>query len=333
MPNGGSDCCGTCWFNRNNDGRPGYHGSDAPAVPHCIIRHIDVPDPFYTYCANHPHKNPGRIEIPLGPVYSGDSFGNREILLPAPDSEEIRAAMLKLLQEIPEQPIDSYPAGYSLEQTVILQLAQWKEPRAVPGLERVAAFPLVPSDPAAVFRRDQQALVALARTAISHIRGEPVEESRVPARGRCLFCSAEVVVAPPTKGHLVECAACRAVLVAGHARVLGGYGPGDRDRFGADLKLPPDPPPCLLPGASEDPTAGPPAALRCPFCKARLLDPCPGVLRKVMCPQCDQWLVPGEVLMAHRVRLGTRRVHKGWIIAAIMGLVGLVIVMIASVFR
>lgn len=30
MPNGGSDCCGTRWFNVKNKGKPGYSHTDDP---------------------------------------------------------------------------------------------------------------------------------------------------------------------------------------------------------------------------------------------------------------------------------------------------------------
>jgi hypothetical protein len=28
MPNGGSDCCGTCWFNSTHQGQVGYFTND-----------------------------------------------------------------------------------------------------------------------------------------------------------------------------------------------------------------------------------------------------------------------------------------------------------------
>ncbi|MFZ4574506.1 MAG: hypothetical protein ACOYN0_08925 [Phycisphaerales bacterium] len=171
MPNGGSDCCASCWFNRNNGGTPGFHGASAAAVPYCEIRGIDVPDAYYTYCANHPHKNPGRIAIPLGPVYTGDSFGNRRVLHPAPDSEEIRATVLRLLAEIPETPKPEYPAGLSLDQVLIRQVIEWKEPRAIPHLERIAAFAVGPVEPDNIFVRDRSQLVKLATLGIAIIRG------------------------------------------------------------------------------------------------------------------------------------------------------------------
>ena len=56
MPNGGSDCCGTCWFNRQNRGKSGYprDGEDRDDA-YCEIRDAAVENPFWTYCANHPH--------------------------------------------------------------------------------------------------------------------------------------------------------------------------------------------------------------------------------------------------------------------------------------
>ena len=69
MPNGGSDCCGTCWFNRSLEGQRGSGNFNREIPSHCEIRDLDIPDPFYTYCANHPCHRPGRDPIPIGPVY------------------------------------------------------------------------------------------------------------------------------------------------------------------------------------------------------------------------------------------------------------------------
>ena len=63
MPNGGSDCCGTCWFNSKNNGEQGYHGSEKEGVAICTIRNLEIPDPFWTYCANHPHHNQNKIDL------------------------------------------------------------------------------------------------------------------------------------------------------------------------------------------------------------------------------------------------------------------------------
>ena len=101
MPNGGSDCCGTCWFNRTNRGRRDWQQHrDESAPPYCEIRKVAIDDPFWTYCANHPHRRPDRDPIPIGPItrYAGDGCSNeREVWAPSPDSEEIRLHLLELL--------------------------------------------------------------------------------------------------------------------------------------------------------------------------------------------------------------------------------------------
>ena len=64
MPNGGSDCCGTCWFNRRNRGEKGYNRADDIDVEAlCEIRDVLIENPFWTYCANHPHRRPQRDPI------------------------------------------------------------------------------------------------------------------------------------------------------------------------------------------------------------------------------------------------------------------------------
>ena len=66
MPNGGSDCCGTCWFNRSLEGQRGSANFNDEIPSHCEIRDLDIPDPFYTYCANHPCHRPGRDPMRQG---------------------------------------------------------------------------------------------------------------------------------------------------------------------------------------------------------------------------------------------------------------------------
>ncbi len=173
MPNGGSDCCGTCWLNRANEGRAGFPRTpiEERKASFCEIRDLPVDDPFYTYSANHPHRNPNRLRVPMGPVYTGDSFGNREPLHPSPDSEEDRQAVVQLLESIPEAPTEEYPIGLSLETVIIAQVAAWGERRAVPDLERISAFRDAPKDEDAWFRRDQSQLKALAADALARIRG------------------------------------------------------------------------------------------------------------------------------------------------------------------
>ena len=47
MPNGGSDCCGTCWFNRTNQGERGTQHRDESVPPYCEIRDLAIDDPFW----------------------------------------------------------------------------------------------------------------------------------------------------------------------------------------------------------------------------------------------------------------------------------------------
>lgn len=137
MPNGGSDCCGTCCFNSKNDGEPGYHGSKKPGKVRCIIRGIEPDDPFYTYCVNHPHHNTSRIAVPLGPVYISE---DREIWLLPPKSEEITLQYLQLLDLITNEVQTRYPSPTDLEEIVINQLKELKEERAIPGLLKIVGM-------------------------------------------------------------------------------------------------------------------------------------------------------------------------------------------------
>ena len=135
MPNGGSDCCGTCWFNRTNRGeRDWVRHSDDSVPPYCEIREVAIDDPFYTYCANHPHRRPDRDPIPIGPItrYVGDGWSDgREVWVPSPDSEEIRQHLLYLLENFFEHLFkDRYPLGQGVSEVIIWQLGQFRERRA-----------------------------------------------------------------------------------------------------------------------------------------------------------------------------------------------------------
>ena len=134
MPNGGSDCCGTCWFNGSNGGEAGYEHRDDSIAPNCEIRDVAIEDAFYTYCANHPQRRPDRDPIPIGPItrYAGDGMSNdRNVWLPSPDSEEIRQHLLEMLEDIAEHAsVDRYPIGPGLAEVVIRQLGEFREGRA-----------------------------------------------------------------------------------------------------------------------------------------------------------------------------------------------------------
>ena len=140
MPNGGSDCCGTCWFNRTNQGKRDWlKYADESVPPYCEIRNLTIEDPFYTYCANHPHRRPVRDAIPIGPVMRHDGDDRPRVVWKcSPDSEEIRQHLLNLLQSLPKQVSeDFYPLGHGLEEMILWQLGEFGEKRAVKDLEWV----------------------------------------------------------------------------------------------------------------------------------------------------------------------------------------------------
>ena len=142
MPNGGSDCCGTCWFNRRNRGeRDWQKHADRTIEPYCDIRGEAIRDPFYTYCANHPHRRPNRDRIPIGPIlrYAGDGMSNdRKVWVESPDREEIRLHLLELLEELLRGGLGEwYPIGPGVALAVIWQLGEFREKRALEGLRRI----------------------------------------------------------------------------------------------------------------------------------------------------------------------------------------------------
>lgn len=140
MPNGGSDNCGTCWFNRANGGKKGSDNRDGRVPSHCEIRDLPIKDPFYAYCANHPYRMNQRLPVPLGPVYVHVSheFEGREIWVDAPDTEEVRSQLLRFLEQ-PSKLSDCYPFySEDLALVVVRELERLREPRAIPILEHIA---------------------------------------------------------------------------------------------------------------------------------------------------------------------------------------------------
>lgn len=139
MPNGGSDCCGTCWFNRTNQGeRDWTKHRDESIEPYCDIQDQAIDNPFYTYCANHPHRRPDSDRIPIGPIlrFAGDYSSNaREVWVESPDTEEIRLHLLELLEEFfTTAAQDRYPIGPGIGEAVIRQLGEFGEERALERL-------------------------------------------------------------------------------------------------------------------------------------------------------------------------------------------------------
>ena len=144
LPNGGSDNCGTCGFNRKNMHEAGLIEGNRHMPPgsHCDIRDEPIDDPGYTYCANHPRRRSLRDPIPVGPILAAEAVGlgeyERVPLKPSPDTEEIRRHLLDLLDEPEER--DSqlvFPILPTVMYTVIWQLAEFRERRALERLRRI----------------------------------------------------------------------------------------------------------------------------------------------------------------------------------------------------
>jgi hypothetical protein len=140
MPNGGDDCCGTCWFNRKNKGELGYRHAFAPEDSYCTIRDLNIEIPFYTYCSNHPRCNPTKIEIPVGPVYAyyGSQYfdGRRFILVESDDTEELRQQLIGLIPAL-QYPEEDFCDGIPINQALLQQLTSFRETRAIPGLKKL----------------------------------------------------------------------------------------------------------------------------------------------------------------------------------------------------
>lgn len=156
MPNGGSDCCGTCPFNRKNRGEYGYAHMREPGPDHCEIRDLAIEHSFYTYCANHPSHNAERLRIPIGPVYRHGEDYDREVWQPAPDTPEVRTELLRLLAAATPAPIVDYPAGLSLIEAAILHTGDLGDLQFVPDLDRIRQFPGIAegTQPEETFARD-----------------------------------------------------------------------------------------------------------------------------------------------------------------------------------
>jgi hypothetical protein len=191
MPNGGSDCCGTCCFNEKNQDRAGFAHTDDPGRDYCTIRGLNVGDTpsgaFYTYCVNHPHHNPDRIDVPIGPVYVGVTDPprswvvgtRREPWAPAPDSTELRRKVIVLAVHLSVDPQPEHPFGASLRLGVIEQLAAWRDINALPALRRIAQAE-APSTPPELMgvARDSVRLIEAARAAITEIEASLPQHDR-----------------------------------------------------------------------------------------------------------------------------------------------------------
>lgn len=167
MPNGGSDCCGTCWFNVANQAPDSEDARTPRRHARCEIRGLDIQRPYWTYCANHPHRSPERDRIPIGPVWVDEGAG-REIWQQAPDNEEVRGHLLDLAARIEEQPASEYPIGIYRDELVVWLLGERRERRAIPQLQRIAAF-RADATAGPPFNRTRQSLVGLAKQALAQM--------------------------------------------------------------------------------------------------------------------------------------------------------------------
>lgn len=74
MPNGGSDCCATCLFKRVNKGNSQYPSNKEETYSFCEIRQFKIGIPHWTYCNNHPRRNPLLVEVLRGPVWTAVNY-------------------------------------------------------------------------------------------------------------------------------------------------------------------------------------------------------------------------------------------------------------------
>jgi hypothetical protein len=69
-----------------------------------------------------------------------------------------------------EEPASEYPMGHYVDETVVYQLALFREPRSIDGLKRIARF-----NPSAretgPYRRTRRLLVQLAKDALEMLPG------------------------------------------------------------------------------------------------------------------------------------------------------------------
>ena len=159
MPNGGYPICAGCWFNRSNQGDQGWQSAGVfsgwfwrpkyprknPPEAFCEIRGVKLTGTGgQPCCANHPFFRVDRDPIPIGPLwqsFSGPSDASA-IVAPSPDTEPIRRHLLHLLEELFTS--GAMPAGHRsrnlefLGETIIQQLAEFKELRAIPLLKMIA---------------------------------------------------------------------------------------------------------------------------------------------------------------------------------------------------
>jgi hypothetical protein len=183
---------------------------------------MPIANPFWTYCSNHPHHNPNRVRIPVGPVFTvnDDNYG-RHVCAPSPDTEEVRSGLLDLIRATTGESSRRYPGGYSLIEGAIRQLGEFRELRAVPELDSVRGLLAEPPPDDQPFGPDPRRLIALARQALVEIIPP---EAVVPYRNATAVAIAEEFAvggnptARPVLADALEEAGCPTWLVLGYLR-------------------------------------------------------------------------------------------------------------------
>lgn len=159
MPNGGYPICAGCWFNRSNQGDDGWQSEGSlsgwfwrpknplknPPEAFCEIRGVKLTGTGgHPCCANHPFFRVDRDPVPIGPLWQSSTgpSDTEAIVAPSPDTERIRLHLLHLLEELfpsGEMPADHKTPSYEfLGETIVRQLTEFRELRAIPLLKQIA---------------------------------------------------------------------------------------------------------------------------------------------------------------------------------------------------
>jgi len=133
--------CGTCWFNLGYKDVPGDYHAGEPMSYLCVIRKVEISDPFRAYCANHTHGVPLKVAMPIGPIYQDDALENRKVWIPLEDTPENRLFHLECLRNLGKIAMAEYPLGKTIFGIIMGQVIEWRESRAIPFLRRIAGLP------------------------------------------------------------------------------------------------------------------------------------------------------------------------------------------------
>src|SRR5262249_8212629 len=144
--------------------------SNDPEDDFCVIRNLAISNAFWTYCSNHPHHNPTKINIPIGPVFVARENYDRNVWVKSLDTEEVRSTLLRILSDIKEIPEPEYLAGFAVDDMAIWQMGEFREQRAVQQLEKIVQFDPNSQSPGK-FPRTRKKTVELAQTALAKIQG------------------------------------------------------------------------------------------------------------------------------------------------------------------